>query len=82
MTTAAFTPEQKAEREQVALLGTYEIDSIGLHLMENLPTEAEYRFMRCMVLRILELNSVSMSVMGGDDTRETEAMSRVVEGFA
>ena len=82
MTTAAFTSEQKAEREKVALLGTYEIDSIGLHLKENLPTELEYRHLRCMVLRILELNSVAMSVVGGDDGRETEGMRRVVEGLA
>lgn len=80
--STTFTPEQLAERKTLALHATYEMESIGLHLKENLPTELEYRHLRCMVLRILELNSVSMSVMGGDDGRETEDMRRVVEGLA
>ncbi len=78
----AFTPEQQAERERLALFSTYEIDAIGQHLRGNLPKELEYRHLRCMVLRILELNSVAMSVMGCDDECATEEMRRVVEGLA
>lgn len=81
MIEAAFTPKQKAEREQLVLFSTYEIDSIGRHLVENLPTEPEWLFMRSMVLRIIELNSIAMSVTGGDDERKTTDMRRVVEGL-
>lgn len=80
--SGAFTPEQKAEREELALFCAYEIDSIGLHLRDNLPAESEYLYLRCMVLRILELNSVAMSVVGGNAMRQTEVMRSVVEGRA
>ena len=78
--SSAFTPEQKAERDVLALKCTYEIDAISMHLRDNLPSELEYGHLRCMVLRILELNSITMSVTGFDDTRETEDMRRILEG--
>lgn len=80
--STALTSKQKAERDELALLSSYEIDSIGRHLKENLPAGPEYLYLRCMVLRVIELSSVVMSVMGGDDTRKTEEMRSVVEGDA
>lgn len=80
MSKATFTPEQKAKREELALFATHEIEAITTHLRDNLPTEAEYGHMRCMVLRILELNSAAMSVLGGEDDVGTAKLRSVVEG--
>lgn len=80
MSKATLTLEQKAKREELALFATYEIESVSMHLRDNLPTEPEYLFLHCMVLRILELNSVAMSVLGGEHDRDTAEMRRVVEG--
>lgn len=77
-----MTAEEHAAREEVALLATYEIDAIAMHLRSNLPTEIEYGHLRCMVLRVLELNSIAMSVLGGDDARELKEMRGLVEGTA
>lgn len=80
MSKTTLTLEQKAKREELALFATYEIEAITTHLRDNLPTEAEYGYLRCMVLRILELNSAAMSVLGGEDDIETAKLRRVVEG--
>lgn len=80
MSKATLTPEQKAKREELALFATYEIEAITTRLRDNLPTEREYLHLRSMVLRVLELNSVAMSVLGGDDSRETTEIRSVVEG--
>lgn len=77
--STTFTPKEQAERKKLALLGSYEIESIGMHLRDNLPTEQEYSYLRCMVLRILDLNSIAMSELGEDDSRETEEMRSVLE---
>ena len=75
-----LTPEHKAERDELALFSAYEIEAVARHLKDNLPTELEYVHLRCLVLRILALNSVAMSALGGDDGRKTADMRRVVEG--
>ena len=80
MSKIEFTEEQQAERKKLALFGTYEIESIGMHLRDNLPNEQEYGYMRCMVLRILDLNSIATSELDGDMGRDTDEMRRVLEG--
>lgn len=82
MTEPLHTPEQKTEREKLALSCAYEIEAITMHLRDNLPTELEYGHLRCMVLRILKLNSVIASVIGLDEVWATEDMRRFVEGAA
>lgn len=79
MSAATFTAKQRAERDELALFCTYEIESIGMHLRAHLPTEPEYLFLRSMVLRVIELNSAAMSVLGGEDDRTTEELRRVLE---
>lgn len=73
--------QKQAERLEVALHATYEMEAISRHLNVNLPMEQpEYQHLRSMVVRILNLNSVVMSVLGGDDGRSTQEMHDVVEG--
>jgi len=73
-----FTSEQKAERLSAALQCTYEIESIAIHLNDHLPTEPEYMFLRSLVLRIFDLNSVAMSALDKDQTRTTADMWSVI----
>lgn len=73
-----FTPEQKAERAELALHAAYEVEMVARHLNGEL--QPEYQHLRALVVRVLKLNSVVMSVLGDDDGRETEDMRRVVEG--
>lgn len=75
-----FTPEQQAERLDAALRCAYEVESIAMHLNAHLPTEPEYLFLRSMVLRILDLNSVAMSALGDDHDRTTLEMLSVIKG--
>lgn len=80
--SGAFTPEQQAERLDVALTASYEMEAISRHLNANLPMEQpEYLHLRALVVRVLHLNSVVMSVLGGDDDRETEEMRGVTGGY-
>ena len=76
-----FTSEQLAERKTLALHATYEMESIAMHMKGNLPTEQEYSYLRCMVQRILNLNSNAMFELGGSTGQETEDIRRVVEGL-
>lgn len=78
--SAPYTPEQQAERLSAALRCAYEVESIAMHLNDHLPTELEYGFLRGMVLRILDLNSVAMSALGDDHDRTTAAMLGVIKG--
>jgi len=82
MSSATFTPKQRVERLDIALTASYEMEAISRHLNVNLPMEQpEYQHLRALVIRVLNLNSVVMSVLGGDDGRETEEMRSVVEGL-
>ncbi|WP_272970169.1 hypothetical protein [Comamonas terrigena] len=83
MSSPTFTRKQQAERLDIALTASYEMEAISRHLNGNLPMEQpEYQHLRALVVRVLSLNSVVMSVLGGDDGRETEEMRNVVEGCA
>lgn len=73
----AGTPE---EREWVAAQASYEIESIAMTLEELDDTESSWLLMRGLFLRISALNSVVMSVTGGDDTRQIAEMRAVVFG--
>lgn len=82
MPNKAFTIEQQAERRDLALQCTYEVEAVTRHLNANLPMEQpEYQHLRALVIRILSLNSVAMSVLDDDDGRKTEEMHSVVEGI-
>lgn len=76
---APLSAEQKAERLDAALQCAYEIESIAIHLNDHLPTEPEYMFLRSLVLRIFELNSVAMSALDKDQTRATPDMWGVIK---
>ncbi len=76
-----FTAEQQAERQGVALLASYEIESTAMHMANNLPTEPEYLYLRSMVLRVIDLSRVVMSVAGCEVESSTEEMRRIVEGL-
>lgn len=78
--TPTFTPEQQAERLHLGLRASYEVDSIAMHMRDNLPAEQEYAYLRALVLRILDLNGVAMSVLGGDEGRSTAEMRRALAG--
>lgn len=80
MNPSERTPNLTSQREDLPLLCAYEIESICVHLRDCLPTEPEYLFLRSMVLRIFALNSVAMSVLGGDATRTTEELCFAVDG--
>ncbi|MCT9810146.1 hypothetical protein N0K08_05850 [Acidovorax sp. Be4] len=75
---ATFSSEQQAERLGAALRCTYEVESIAMHLNDNLPTEPEYMFLRSLVLRIFDLNSVAMSALDKDQTRTTADLWGVI----
>lgn len=64
---ATLTGEQQRERLDVAQAAADEIESIAMHLNANLPHEADYLFLRSMVLRIAQLNDVFMWFLDGDD---------------
>lgn len=82
MSSTTFTHKQRAERFAVALEATWEVEAISRHLNNELPMEQpEYQHLRALVVRVLHLNSVVMSVLGGDDGRETEEMRSVIEGY-
>lgn len=80
--STTFTPEQLAERKTLALHATYEVESIVMCMKDNLPKEQEYSYLRCMVKRIYDLNSIAMLELGGDTGQETEEVRRVAEGLA
>lgn len=75
---APLSNEQKAERLDAALQCAYEIESIAIHLNHHLPTEPEYMFLRSLVLRIFDLNSVAMSVLDKDQVRTTADLWDVI----
>ncbi len=73
--------KQQAERLEIALDVAFEIDAITRHLNANLPMElVEYQFLRSLVVRILSLNSLSLSVLSGDDGRTTDSMKKILAG--
>ncbi len=73
--------EMEAQRLRIALHATYEVDAIARHLNANLPMEQpEYQHLRSLVIRIFDLNSVVMSVLGDDDCRCTAEMRGVLDG--
>ena len=74
-----FTKKQEVERMRVALFATYQINALAEHLKGNLPEESEYSFMGPLLARIIELDSVIMSVLGDDRGRSTEEMRGIVE---
>ena len=82
MPKPAFTPEEQAQRLNCALEATYEIESISRHLAQNLPNGADQLFMRGLVLRLNELNSIAISVLGSDDSRDTSEMQKILTGDA
>lgn len=73
-----FSRDQEAERLGAALRCTYEVESIAIHLNDHLPTEPEYMFLRSLVLRMFDLNSVAMSALDKDQTRTTADMWGVI----
>lgn len=81
--TTILTCEQQRERLDVALDATYEIESIAIHLNACMPMEPASLFLRALVVRVLSLNGVVMSALGGEDDsdRSTGEMRRIVEGL-
>lgn len=76
-----FSKDQETERLDAALRATCEVDAIARHLNANLPMEQpEYQHLRSLVIRIFDLNSVVMSVLGDDDCRSTAEMRGVLDG--
>jgi len=82
MSSTTFTRKQRAERLAIALDASYEMEMVSRHLNKELPMEQpEYQHLRALVIRVLHLNSVVMSVLSGDDGRDTAEMRRVMEGL-
>ena len=81
MSPSTFPAPEKAERQQAALSATFEMDAIARHLNGELPMEQpEYQHLRSLVVRIQQLNSVVMSVLGDDTDRSASELCNVVEG--
>ncbi len=80
MPKPAFTPEEQAQRLNCALEATYEIESISRHLAQNLPNDADQLFLRGLVLRLNQLNSIAISVLGNDNSRDTDDMQKTLTG--
>lgn len=80
MPKPTFNPEEQAQRLSCALEATYEIESISRHLAQNLPDDADQLFLRGLVLRLNQLNSIAISVLGNDDSRDTNEMQKTLTG--
>ena len=73
--------QEQSERQRAALSATFEMDAIARHLNGELPMEQpEYQHLRSLVVRIQQLNSVVMSVLGDDTDRSARELCTVVEG--
>lgn len=76
-----FSSEEKAQRLSCALEATYEIESISRHLAQNLPDDdVDQLFLRSLVLRLHQLNSIAMSVLGSDSNRGADEMQKILTG--
>ena len=80
MAKPQLSTQEKARRLHCALEATYEIDSIARHLAKNLPSDTEQIFYRGLLLRVIELNSLAISVLGDDDSRATSEMNKILTG--
>lgn len=73
-----------AERAQVALDATHEVDALLAMLKrEQALNEDPYTFglvLRSTLTRLDALNYVAMGVLGSEDGRTTEDMAKVVRG--
>jgi hypothetical protein len=69
---------EKQERASLALDATYEIEAVVTMVKRALPSNSDCLGIACLVRRIEDLNSVVMSVYGGDDDRSTEKLRAVV----
>ena len=73
--------QEQSERQRAALSATFEMDAIARRLNGELPMEQpEYQHLRALVVRIQQLNSVVMSVLGDDKDRNARELGAVVEG--
>jgi len=75
---ADLTPAQKRDRASLALNATYEIEVVLDMLKRGLPADVNCLGLAVLIRRVQDLNSVAMSVWGGDDTRPTDEMRTVV----
>lgn len=73
-----LTAEDKSTRLQLAFDATAEIEGITVLLKEVLSTDLDSLPIRALVRRVHELNSVIMSVVGGEDDRDFSEMKSVV----
>ncbi len=69
-----------AARKRIAAQATYEIEAITRTLRRLEDTDLNWLLMRGLFLRIEALNSVAMSVVGGDDGRALDDMEEAVYG--
>lgn len=76
---AELTVADREERLRIALAATWQIDAVASLLIKELPDMTECVPLRVLVRRIDELNSVIMSITGGEDLRDTAEMKGVVQ---
>lgn len=72
-----LTVEQKSERAEMALHGTWEIEALAKVALEKLPNELENFVTRAMLRRVIELNSAMMSALD-NDTITAEELGAVI----
>jgi hypothetical protein len=75
---AELTVADREERLRLALEATWEVDAVTALILKELPDVTECAPLRVLARRIDELNSVIMSVTGGEDGRDTAEMKKVV----
>lgn len=76
------TATAAAERAGIALNACYEIEAMLSHLLTQIPKDdkCDDLVWKTLLRRAKQLNSVVMSVHGGEDDRETAEMYEVVTG--
>ena len=81
-TQKTTTPKDEATRMSLAHEASGDIEAlVGMMRRELAAEPAQLGAILCnTLLRVLALNSVIMSVIGGDDTRSTAEMFEVIHG--
>lgn len=81
-TNRSFTAKAQSERLEFALQASYELEVVGRHVNRELQMEGpDYMHLRALAVRIVNLNSVVMSVLGGEDVLKTEDIQKLLEGY-
>lgn len=71
------------ERADLALRVSYEVDTLAdafAHLVDEVDDQVTEYLLPVLLRRLKDINSVAMSVLGGDDGRTTKEMFEVIYG--